>query len=148
MISINPGHLMVAVLCAGLASAEFSMYIPGMDPQPISASEIGVDSQGRTSWLITPMTTGEEAGLLGPATVVEGPNDAVLTYAVGPLNAGILCTYSGNLAICTAVASGEGEPHTATQTETIASFAVQGGPTGSASAPAPTDTPSGSPAPS
>lgn len=33
-------------------TAQTSLYIPGFDPQPISADIMGVDSEGRTTWAL------------------------------------------------------------------------------------------------
>ncbi|KAA1469250.1 hypothetical protein DENSPDRAFT_878773 [Dentipellis sp. KUC8613] len=135
MIAINPARVLVSMLFAGLASAQFSMYIPGLDPQSVSVSELGVDAQGHTTWAISPAVSDPSDGLLSPLTLVEGPNDASFTYAIGPVAAGGTCTFSDQLALCTVVADGT----TNVVTETRSSFAVQGGPTGAAGS-----TPSGS----
>ncbi|TFY65010.1 hypothetical protein EVG20_g5748 [Dentipellis fragilis] len=146
MIAINPARVLVSVLFAGLASAQFSMYIPGLDPQSVSVTELGVDAQGHTTWAVAPAVSDPSDGLLSPLTLVEGPNDASFTYALGPIAAGGSCTFSDQLALCTMVVDGT----TDVVTETRSSFAVQGGPTGAAgsspsgSAPQVSPTPSGS----
>lgn len=42
-------------------AAQTSLYIPGFDPQPVSANVLGVGSDGRTTWQIQP---GQPSGTL------------------------------------------------------------------------------------
>ncbi|KAF9479268.1 hypothetical protein BDN70DRAFT_784243, partial [Pholiota conissans] len=109
-----------------------SLYIPGFDPQPVSADVIGVDGAGRTTWAIhRGSATGTDTGLdnfLGTATLVEGAQDASLTYANADaqFTIGMQCTFSeSTLAVCTIEAQGS----TATQTEFISRQPIQGGAT-------------------
>ncbi|KAG5718968.1 hypothetical protein E4T56_gene103, partial [Termitomyces sp. T112] len=77
--------LRFALLAAftGTAVAQTSLYIPGFDPQPISADILGVDAQGRTTWALHQgalTDTFEEGSFPGTATLVEGTNDVSMTY--------------------------------------------------------------------
>jgi len=65
-------------------------------------------------------------------TLVEGPNDASLTYANSDVSVtvGAACTFSGDQAICSAVADGT----TVTESETISRIVVQAVTTGIPSA--------------
>jgi hypothetical protein len=72
--------------------------------------------------------------------LVEGPNDASLTYVAPEFTVGIACTLSDTLAICSASSSGT----VATATETVNRFAVQGGTTASATPTGTTTTPQSS----
>jgi len=121
-------HLPVLVLFAVSVSAQTSLFIPGFDPQPLSADILGVDTQGRTTWALhpgSPTDTLNDAGLIGTATLVEGPNDASLTYVAPQFTMGVACTLSDSLAVCSATSGGT----VATATETVTRFAVQGGTT-------------------
>ncbi|KAG6843809.1 hypothetical protein H0H93_016956 [Arthromyces matolae] len=138
--------------------AQTSLYIPGFDPQPISADILGVDGQGRTTWAVHQGAltgTFDEVNFPGTATLVEGGNDAYLTYANSEFTMGMDCNLSGGIAICSATVSGE----PVTETDTIAYITVQGGTTytgapaetsapaastGVSSASTPVSTPSGS----
>lgn len=51
------------------ATALTSLYIPGFDPQPVTADELGVGSDGQTTWLIAPgVSSGtlDDSGFYGP----------------------------------------------------------------------------------
>jgi len=90
---------------------------------------------------------GSDALLLfffGTATLVEGPDDAFMTYAnsAAQFTVGAGCTFSeSTLAICTIVA----QSSTATQTDYISRVAIQGGATVSRD---PSTTVSSTPSPS
>ncbi|KAF5369171.1 hypothetical protein D9615_009986 [Tricholomella constricta] len=120
---------------AGSAFAQTSLYIPGADPQPLIADILGVDEQGRTTWAVHQgvLTDAAEGGLPGTATLVEGPNDMSFTYVPpgGAFTLGRECSFSGDLAICSATFSGE----LVTATETIERIAVQIGTTAAPSTP-------------
>lgn len=50
-------------------AAQTTLYIPGADPQPITASVLGVGSGGETTWLLGPgVSSGtlEDIGIPGP----------------------------------------------------------------------------------
>ncbi|CAA7270958.1 unnamed protein product [Cyclocybe aegerita] len=106
-----------------------SLYVPGFDPQPMSASVVGVGVDGRTTWALRKgqpdtVDTSSYPDFFGTATLVHGPNDASLTYADSraQFTIGQICTFSENtLAICTIVAQGS----TATQTDVITHYPVQ-----------------------
>ncbi|KZT23956.1 hypothetical protein NEOLEDRAFT_1135781 [Neolentinus lepideus HHB14362 ss-1] len=81
-----------------------SLYIPALGGDgPLSVSEVGVGSDGRTTWAVGP---GAASGTITPslpgtATLVEGPGDAYLTYALGNVGgAAISCAISGSQAEC------------------------------------------------
>ncbi|KAG6829584.1 hypothetical protein H0H87_010825, partial [Tephrocybe sp. NHM501043] len=128
--------------------AQTSLYIPGLDPQPLIADILGIDGQGRTTWAVhqAPLTAVEEGGLPGTATLVEGPNDASFTY-VPPgreFTLGQECALSGGLAIC----SGTVDDQLVTATETADYLVVQAGTTATSNAPTePTVTPTNSVSP-
>jgi len=122
------------VLFTASALAQTSLYIPGFDPQPISADILGVDSQGRTSWALHPGTqtdTAEDPGFVGTATLVEGPTDVSFTYAYSGLTIGLECSLSSDLAICSSTSG----TVVLTESETASRMVVQVGTTAS---PAPT----------
>lgn len=37
---------------SAIGRASISLYIPGFDPQPVSADVVGVDGNGRTTWVL------------------------------------------------------------------------------------------------
>ncbi|KAI0300674.1 hypothetical protein B0F90DRAFT_1917640 [Multifurca ochricompacta] len=109
--------------------ADTSLFIPGFDPQPLSVGNLGTDGQGRTTWEIIPgslTNTLEDTGFVGTATLVEGPNDAHLTYNNPQLSltVDIECGISNGLATCT---SNEGAQATPFTTEPAIPIVVQGG---------------------
>jgi len=127
----------------GSTLAQTSLYIPGFDPQPLSADILGTDAQGRTTWAIhagTPTGTfiGADDVFPGTATLVEGPNDAFFTYA-DVVSIGARCSLSGNVAACSATESGS----LVTETETFTRIEVQAGTTASLTAATGSPTPSG-----
>ncbi|KAH8984570.1 hypothetical protein EDB86DRAFT_2962704 [Lactarius hatsudake] len=95
--------------------ADASIFIPGFDPQPLSAGELGTDGQGRTTWEIVPGTptgTFDEAAFVGTATLVEGPNDAHLVYKNAQLSMtlDIQCGINNGIAACTGDAGYDATP--------------------------------------
>ncbi|KAJ3930411.1 MAG: hypothetical protein NXY57DRAFT_962724 [Lentinula lateritia] len=133
------GSLILIGIAAGLQrviAQSTSLYIPGFDPQPISANIVGVDSNGRTTWDLIPgsVTDDSEGGFIGTVTLVEGSDGAHLTYADASLSLtlGYDCTFSSGQAICSGVENDEGI--TFTETEAISSFAVALGTATAASA--------------
>ncbi|KAJ4487857.1 hypothetical protein J3R30DRAFT_3400513 [Lentinula aciculospora] len=121
------GSIVIVGLAAGLQSViaqSTSLYIPGFDPQPISADIVGVDSSGYTTWDLHPgsVTDDTDGGFVGTVTLVEGSDGAHLTFADAALSLslGYDCTFASGQAIC----SGVDEGVTFTETETISSFAV------------------------
>ncbi|KAF9557138.1 hypothetical protein CPC08DRAFT_725273 [Agrocybe pediades] len=112
------------------------LYIPGIDPStPVSASVLGVDELGRTTWVLqrgTPEATTRAGStsypdFIGTATLVEGPNDASLTYAnaQAQFTIGESCSFTeSTLAVCRIVAQGG---QAVTQTEIISHALVQVG---------------------
>lgn len=130
------------------ASAQTSLFIPGFDPQPISAAIIGVGSDGRTTWQLQPgVTSGslEDIGLIGTgqyapfviskieidysisATLIAGPNDVKVILDSDGLVLNEDCSINGNIADCTVVAVVDGTTTTDTAQETIAPFEIQPG---------------------
>ena len=59
-----------------------SLYIPGFDPQPISADIVGVDSSGHTTWDLTPLqaTDDSEVGFAGTG---KSPIANIWVFSVG-----------------------------------------------------------------
>ncbi|KAE9409611.1 hypothetical protein BT96DRAFT_969982 [Gymnopus androsaceus JB14] len=144
---MHPSLLCIG-LVAGLQTAiaqSTSLYIPGFDPQPISADIAGVDSNGHTTWVLQAASvTGDDdsGGFDGKVTLVEGSNDAHLTF-VDPalsLTLGYDCTFSSGQALCSGVA-GDGDTSIVTETETISSFAVELGTSTAATGSASTSVP-------
>ncbi|KAF8643910.1 hypothetical protein AX16_008926 [Volvariella volvacea WC 439] len=137
--------LLTTIIHLTVVSAQVSLFLPGFDPQPLSADAAGVDEEGRTTWIIqTGAVSGtlDEFGFAGTATLVEGPNDASFTY-VAPgqeFTMGFACTFDGDAAVC--------NDGTDTVTGTIDRIEVQVGTSAVAETPAPspdvTDTPNGS----
>jgi len=115
--------------------AETSLYIPGFDPQPVTANELGVGADGATTWLIAPgqpSGTLSDLGFYGPATLVLGPSGANLVYNAPELDVYMSeqCTFDGGLAVCSDLFIQTGFTTMDTvETETVQPFAVQtGGP--------------------
>ncbi|KAH9852726.1 hypothetical protein C2E23DRAFT_825044 [Lenzites betulinus] len=122
----------VAVLQAALAAAQTSLYIPGFDPQAVTADIEGVDAQGRTTWRLGPgVTSGafdEPGGLIGSATLVADATEAHLVYANTdvPVSLSEDCVIANGLATCSGVASAAGTEESIVVTETASPFEVQG----------------------
>ncbi|THH23100.1 hypothetical protein EUX98_g8078 [Antrodiella citrinella] len=142
----DKNELSITIVAALVASAagvagQAALYIPGFDPQPVTADFVGADSDGHTTWRIAPgQPSGsitEDGGVFGTATLIEGPNDAEIILS-DPLDgyASESCAIgSDSIANCVLVASQSGVPlNTQTFQDTASPFPVQGG-TGS---PAPT----------
>ncbi|KAK7693920.1 hypothetical protein QCA50_003494 [Cerrena zonata] len=123
----------LALLAGGLlqsAVAQTSLYIPGFDPQPISAGIIGVGSDGRTTWQLQPgVTSGsfDDIGLIGTATLVAGPNDVKVIIDSNGLVLNEDCAINGNIADCTVVAVVDGTTTTDTAQDTVSPFEIQPG---------------------
>lgn len=129
--------LMAFILYAQYTAAVTSLFIPGLDPQAITADELGVGSDGLTTWLIAP---GQPSGTLtttelpGPATLVLGASTAVLSYAnpTYSFTAVAACGISSGIAVCDefgAIGGQIGVTSSTVVTERVQSFAVQtGGP--------------------
>ncbi|KAH9917456.1 uncharacterized protein B0H18DRAFT_1034778 [Fomitopsis serialis] len=106
------------------ASALTSLYIPGFDPQPVTANLLG-SQNGVTSYVIAPGVSSagmDDHGFEGPATLVVGPSTAAVTYI--DEEEGIA------FAVCEDVViemGSSGLTMTDTTTETVDPFAVQGG---------------------
>jgi len=89
-------------------SADMSVYIPDFDPQPISVNILGVGSDGRTTYEVLPgeptgTWVGQDPAFVGTATLVEGPNDAVLNYDYPPMQISVVdsCNIVNGVATCT-----------------------------------------------
>ena len=124
--------------------ADTSLFVPGFDPQPLSVGDLGTDAQGRTTWEIVPGSltgTFSEPAFIGtgallfcfpsliaqylthgPATLVEGPNDAHLVYNNAELSItmDVQCGITNGNAVCT-------ENPGFVTTQTAQPFVVQGG---------------------
>jgi len=134
MLSYKFSVLLACTLSAHYALGQISLYLPGFDPQPLSANELGTGTDGRTTWEIqagTPTGT-EEVAFPGTATLVEGPSDAVIAYNIPALTLSVFeaCSIVNGVAVCTAIANGA---TTVVETETANPFLVQGGATAVAS---------------
>lgn len=133
MITIRANFLAIALaLLLGRVYAQTSLYIPGFDPQPISVNQLGVGSDGRTTWELQPgVTSGsfDDIGFAGTATLVEGPSDAHLiwTYPAGGLGIDESCVINGGIAVCTVAAASGNTVVTDIETESAVPFEVQGG---------------------
>ncbi|KAI9455671.1 hypothetical protein BJY52DRAFT_1279071 [Lactarius psammicola] len=111
--------------------ADTSLFIPGFDPQPLSAGNLGTDGQGRTTWEIVPGSptgTFDEVAFVGTATLVEGPSDAHLVYNNAQLSAtlDIQCGINNGIAACTGESGYDVTPFIF-PTEAAQPFLVQGG---------------------
>ncbi|KAI0672818.1 hypothetical protein C8Q78DRAFT_1021536 [Trametes maxima] len=125
---------LAAALQATLAAAQTSLFIPGFDPQAITADIEGVDAQGRTTYRIGPGATSgtfdDPAGIVGSATLVADATEAHLVwdYPAGSISMSEGCVIATDgVAVCSAVVSAEGTLQSAIVTETVAPFLVQGG---------------------
>jgi len=127
--------LAAIVLSYVVADSETSVYVPFIDPQPISADLVGIDTaQGRTTWALhqgakTGTWADQPDNLPGTATLVEGVDFASLTYAladpsVGGTMGGV-CTIEGGDAVCVEVQNGGGVSTTFTETESVVPFGLQ-----------------------
>ncbi|TCD67298.1 hypothetical protein EIP91_000321 [Steccherinum ochraceum] len=138
---------LIAFVAAGAALgavAQTSLYIPGFDPQPVSANMLGVGSDGRTTWQIAPGTASgslSDNGFVGTATLIEGPNDAQLFLSNDLEFISESCTINNGLADCTVVAAIQGTSTTDSVQETASPFPVQ---VGSQAATTPTQPAAGS----
>ncbi|PFH51791.1 hypothetical protein AMATHDRAFT_46776 [Amanita thiersii Skay4041] len=98
------------------------LFVPGLDPQPIAAAVLGVDSNGRTTYQLEngaytdTWAFEQDVAFVGTMTLVEGPDYASLNY-VDPDGQFVVrpeCTLDGRVARCSmSVATGV---RTATQT--------------------------------
>ncbi|KAF9532874.1 hypothetical protein CPB83DRAFT_846525 [Crepidotus variabilis] len=135
-------HASVLILGAGgfaHAQSTTSLFLPGFDPQPLSADVAGVGSDGHTTWAIQkgkPTGTEDPSDFPGTVTLVQGPNDVSMTYAVPGVTMAISCSISASIS---AVCSEDGQ----TATVPYEPIAVQLGST-IAGAPTPVPTASGS----
>lgn len=133
-------------------AAQTTLYIPGFDPQPITADVLGVGADGQTTWLLGPgVSSGalDDIGLPGPgknqsislsrwpvysqvhapATLIEGPSAAKLVFD-SPAASMLFeddCTIVDGIATCTVVVALDGTTSTGTAIETVVPFTVQGG---------------------
>jgi len=123
-----------AIIYAHHAAALTSLYIPGFDPQPVTANLLG-SQNGVTSYIIAPGVSSagmDESGFDGPATLVVGPSTAAVTYIDEDDGVALYenCNIQDGVAVCedVVVAMGSGGlTMTQTTTETADPFAVQGG---------------------
>lgn len=116
--------------------AQTSLYIPGFDPQPVTANVLGVGADGLTTWLIAPgVTSGsfDDYGFYGPATLVEGASQANVIYDDPTFQVSLTedCELHGSLAVCTVAGAmgADSSPLATIVTEIIDSFEIQGGST-------------------
>ncbi|KAH9931690.1 uncharacterized protein BXZ73DRAFT_90110 [Epithele typhae] len=128
-------------LCFSVAAAQStSLYIPGFDPQQITADIEGIAADGHTTWRIGPgVTSGsfeDEPGIIGSATLVADATDAHLVYNNPTIGISLSedCAIANGVAVCTVNASVEGgDVQTGViVTETASEFIVQGNPTAAA----------------
>ncbi|KAF8585838.1 hypothetical protein K439DRAFT_1615624 [Ramaria rubella] len=132
----------VILFLISAVAADTSLWIPDTDPQPISASVLGVGNDGRTTWQIqqgsaTGTTTDIDASFTGTATLIEGPSNALLSLALTaePADGGVTvavdisCTINSSVAVCIGTNSEAGLVSTETETETVSPFLVQNGAT-------------------
>ncbi|EIN07015.1 hypothetical protein PUNSTDRAFT_121251 [Punctularia strigosozonata HHB-11173 SS5] len=119
---------LLALACGAQVSfAQLSLYLPGFDPQPLTASEVGVDSAGRTTWAIAAaptVTDDADIGIVGTATLVEGSDYASVIDidTIDSLTVEAACTIAGGNAVCVADDGSE----TATATEPVSFIQVDG----------------------
>jgi len=126
--------LLTFVLTARHVYADVSLIFPGFDEQPLSVKDLG-EADGRTTWQVVagkPTGTFEQADFPATATLVEGPNDAVLLYGVDELSVTVSysCAFqAGGVEVCNAFVANPTETDSGTITDTVTPFLVQGGPT-------------------
>jgi len=102
----------------------------GFNPQPVTASVLGVGSDGRTTWQLAPgqpSGTLSDNGVVGTATLIEGPNDAQLFISNDIEYLSGSCTINNGLADCTLVANFQGSVASDSLQETASPFRVQVG---------------------
>ncbi|KAI0797457.1 hypothetical protein C8Q75DRAFT_801407 [Abortiporus biennis] len=127
--------LVFVAILAQSTFAQTSLFIPGMDPQPVAGQVAGVGTDGRTTWLISPGVpsgTLSDNGFSGVATLIVGPSDAELILSE-PVAGGALfgdekCVLKGDgSADCTAIVS---DPNaglsTIFETESVIFIPIQG----------------------
>ncbi|KAF8258502.1 hypothetical protein EI94DRAFT_1621782 [Lactarius quietus] len=113
--------------------ADTSLFVPGFDPQPLSAGDLGTDGQGRTTWELVPGSltgTFTEPVFIGTATLVEGPSDAHLVYENTQLSITMdfQCEINSGIAACTGNVGVEGDVSSVSfPTQAAQPFVVQGG---------------------
>ncbi|KAF9532875.1 hypothetical protein CPB83DRAFT_806489 [Crepidotus variabilis] len=120
--------LMISQFSPVYGQSTTGLFIPGFDPQPVSADIIGIGSDGHTTWAIhqgqrTPGDTSSYEDF-GTATLVQGPSDAYLTYvnSAAKVTLAESCTVSDStLAICAVF----GQGLSGTQTEVYTPIPVQ-----------------------
>jgi len=144
--------LVAAFTFIGFVSAQTSLFIPGFDPQPISAKELGAGSDGRTTWELIPgVTSGtfDDYGFAGTATLIAGPSDVqvVLSDSADGIYLSESCAISNGIANCNVAGGQIGDISTFMATMPVSAFEIQGGglQTGAASGTsnlAPSNTPS------
>ncbi|TFK46635.1 hypothetical protein OE88DRAFT_1667251 [Heliocybe sulcata] len=112
----------VAGLIVSLAGAQSTeLFIPALeDLGPVSVSEIGVGSDGRTTWAVAP---GTAEGTNSPqlpvtATLVEGPNDAVVSYSFID-EVAISCAITASIGDCNIQITGSDTSTVTTVTGTL-----------------------------
>jgi len=109
--------------------AQTSLYLPGFDPQPLSVNVIGVGGDGETTYQVVPgeptgTWVGQEPAFYGTATLVEGPDNALISYANPALGTVVQsCTIVNGEASCSV---NEGTT-TEVDEELATPFLVQGG---------------------
>jgi len=128
--------------------ADTSLYIPGFNEQPVSVTNIGVDSNGRTTWRIEP---GKPTGTVEPipytvtATMIQGPSDAVVHASFPQIEVSLSCALNSGTADCIGQVQQPGMTITTSIRESMKPYLVQGGgPNGGSPGPTPAPTPSGS----
>jgi len=140
------GAIFVTLLLSfPFAVADTSLYIPGFNEQPVSVSNIGVDSNGRTTWLMVP---GKPTGAVQPlplsltATMIQGPSDAVVHASFPQIEVSLSCALNSGMADCLGQVQQPGMTITTSVREPIKPYLVQGGGSGGGSPPSPTPAPS------
>ncbi|KAL1938983.1 hypothetical protein VTO73DRAFT_11136 [Trametes versicolor] len=122
--------LVVSVLSVQYVAAA-TLYIPFLDPQPITADIEGVDASGHTTWRIGPGvpsgTLTDDSDLFASATLIAGPTDLHLIENDSSLSFAITadCGLNGAVAVCTVDASAVDMVSTTILTTTVAAFDVQ-----------------------
>ncbi|KAI0069835.1 hypothetical protein K474DRAFT_1680627 [Panus rudis PR-1116 ss-1] len=126
-----PSASAILLLAAALpyTTAQTSLFIPGFDPQPLSVSQVGAGSDGKTTFAIVPGTpsgTLQDIGLIGTATLIVSPSQAEVIYDAGVVSLTENCAINGDTADCSVVGVADGTTTTFVTTETITPFEVQG----------------------
>ncbi|KIJ26412.1 hypothetical protein M422DRAFT_784421 [Sphaerobolus stellatus SS14] len=134
-IKVTWAALFALVLQPVLAQQETTLYIPGIEPQPITVGVLGAGSDGRTTYQVE-VANGVDDGVL-TFTLAEGPSDVAYTAVLTAIDATATeietiqfsCAISNGRSSCAedivVVADGSTSSTNTVQTEDAAGLTVQ-----------------------